>query len=32
MSAKEKESDIKITRFGVNVDSYNILFGLNFHF
>ena len=32
MSAKEKESDIKITRFGLNVDSYNILFGLNFHF
>ena len=32
MSAKEKESDVKITRFGLNVDSYNLLFGLNFHF
>ena len=32
MQAKEKESDMKITRFGLDMDSYNILFGMNFHF
>ena len=32
MQAKEKESDMKITRFGLDMDSYNLLFGLNFHF
>lgn len=31
ISAKEKESDLKITRFGVDVDSYNLLLGFNFH-
>ena len=32
MQAKEKESDMKITRFGLDMDSYNLLFGVNFHF
>jgi len=32
MSAKEKESDLKINRFGLSFDSYNLLFGVNFHF
>ncbi|MCR4602314.1 MAG: porin family protein [Prevotella sp.] len=32
MSAKEKESDEKLTRFGLDCDSYNILLGFNFHF
>lgn len=32
ISAKEKESDSKLTRFGLDVDSYNILLGFNFHF
>lgn len=32
ISAKEDESDTKLTRFGLDVDSYNILLGFNFHF
>lgn len=32
LSAKEKESDMKITRFGLSADSYNLLLGLNYHF
>ena len=32
MQAKEKESDMKLTRFGLDMDSYNLMFGLNFHF
>ncbi len=32
MQAKEKESDMKLTRFGLDIDSYNLLFGMNFHF
>lgn len=32
MTGKEKESDMKISRFGLELDSYNILLGLNFHF
>ena len=32
MSAKEKESDMKISRFGVNADTYNLLLGVSFHF
>ncbi len=32
MQAKEKESDMKINRFGLDMDTYNLLFGLNFHF
>ena len=32
MSAKEKESDSSISRFGVAADTYNLLFGVNFHF
>lgn len=32
MQAKEKESDMKITRFGLDMDTYNLLFGMNFHF
>jgi hypothetical protein len=32
MNAKEKESDLKITRFGLDCDTYNIMLGLNFHF
>ncbi|MCR4853128.1 MAG: porin family protein [Prevotella sp.] len=31
VSAKEKESDMKITRFGVSLDSYNVLVGFNFN-
>ncbi|MBP5381272.1 MAG: porin family protein [Bacteroidaceae bacterium] len=29
---KEKGTDVKITRFGLDVDTYNILFGLNYRF
>ena len=32
VSAKEKESDRKITRFGAVADTYNVLMGFNFHF
>ena len=32
MSAKEKESDGSVSRFGINADTYNLLFGVNFHF
>jgi len=32
MEAKEKESDQKLTRFGLDIDTYNLLFGLNFKF
>ncbi|MBQ3877282.1 MAG: outer membrane beta-barrel protein [Prevotella sp.] len=32
MQAKEKESDVKITRFGLSCDSYNLLLGVNFKF
>jgi len=32
MQAKEKESDQKLTRFGLDCDSYNILLGFNFRF
>lgn len=32
LTAKESDSDMKITRFGFSVDSYNILLGLNYHF
>ena len=32
MSAKEKESDASISRFGIACDTYNLLFGVNFHF
>ena len=32
MQAKEKESDAKITRFGLDCDSYNILLGMTFNF
>ena len=32
MSAKEKESDISISRFGVNADTYNLMLGINFNF
>lgn len=32
ISAKEKESDMKITRYGLSADSYNLLLGLNFNF
>lgn len=32
MSAKEKESDMSISRFGVSADTYNLLLGFNFHF
>ena len=32
MSAKEKESDVSISRFGLNTDTYNLLFGAAFHF
>lgn len=32
MQAKEKETDMKLTRFGLDLDSYNLLFGMNFHF
>lgn len=30
--AKEKETELKINRFGLDVDSYNILLGMNYHF
>ena len=29
---KEKGTDVKLTRFGLDVDTYNILFGLNYRF
>lgn len=32
MSAKEKESDSSISRFGASFDSYNLLFGVQYHF
>ena len=32
LSAKEKESEMKITRYGLSADSYNLLLGLNYHF
>lgn len=32
LSAKESESDVSLTRFGLDVDSYNVLVGFNFHF
>lgn len=32
MSGKEKDSDQKITRFGLDADTYNLMLGLNFHF
>ena len=32
LSAKEKESDMKITRYGLSADSYNLLLGVNYHF
>lgn len=32
MSAKEKEVDTSISRFGVSFDSYNLLFGVQYHF
>ena len=32
MQAKEKESDMKLTRFGLDMDSYNLMLGMNFHF
>ena len=32
ISAKEKETDMKITRFGLTMDSYNLLLGLNYKF
>lgn len=32
ISAKEDESDSKLTRFGLDFDSYNILLGFNYHF
>ena len=32
LTGKETDSDIKITRFGFSVDSYNILLGINYHF
>ncbi len=32
MSAKEKDSDMKISRFGVDADTYNLLVGMHFHF
>ena len=32
MEAKEKESDQKITRFGLDADTYNLLLGINFLF
>jgi hypothetical protein len=32
MQAKEKESDAKLTRFGLSCDSYNLLLGVNFKF
>ena len=31
ISAKEKDTDYKITRFGVSLDSYNVLVGFNFN-
>ncbi len=32
MSAKEKEEDLKVSRFGVAADTYNLLIGVNFNF
>ena len=32
MEAKEKESDMKITRFGLDADTYNLMLGINFLF
>lgn len=32
MSAKEKESDVTISRFGLNFDTYNLLFGVAYRF
>lgn len=32
ISAKEKDSDDSITRFGIAADTYNLLFGVNFKF
>ncbi len=29
---REKESEVKINRFGLDVDSYNILLGMNYNF
>ena len=30
MQAKEKDTDMKITRFGLDCDTYNVLLGVNF--
>ena len=32
ITAKEKESDAKITRFGLDVSSYNLMLGFGIHF
>lgn len=32
VKAKEKESDVSISRFGLDFDTYNLLMGVNFHF
>lgn len=32
ISGKEKESDTKITRFGLNAETYNLMWGLNYKF
>lgn len=32
ISAKEKESDVTISRFGLDFDTYNLLMGVNFRF
>ncbi len=32
MEAKEKDSDMKITRFGLDADTYNLMLGINFYF
>lgn len=32
ISGKESESDMKITRFGFNADTYNLMWGLNYKF
>ena len=32
MTAKEKKTDNKISRFGLDLDSYNLIFGINVHF
>lgn len=32
INGKEKESDVKITRFGLSADTYNLMWGLNFRF